>query len=69
VFEPGVHLAAVPRGDSGAIAEALRRLIASGARREELGRNGRARALAVATPDRIGESLLQALERRAGAAT
>ena len=69
VFEPGVHLAAVPRGDPAAIAEALRGLIAGEARREELARRGRERALEVATPARVGESLRDALERSAGAAT
>ena len=68
VFDPGMHLAAVRRGDSDAIAEALRDLIASASRRESLGAAGRRRALEVATPERVGESLREALEGRAGAA-
>ena len=61
VFEPGVHLAAVPRGDAGALAAALERLLARSAEREALACAGRARALEVGTPDRVGESLLEAL--------
>jgi len=67
VFEPGVHLAAVPRGDADAIAAALRDLIASASRRLGLGEAGRRRALEVATPQRVGESLRDALERAPGA--
>jgi glycosyltransferase involved in cell wall biosynthesis len=69
VFEPGVHLAAVPRGEPEAIAEALRELIANESRRESLGRSGRARALEVATPERVGVSLLEALGRGASSGT
>jgi glycosyltransferase involved in cell wall biosynthesis len=57
VFEPGVHLEAVPRGDAEALARALARLIADPAARAALARRGRERALEVATPDRIGEGL------------
>jgi len=63
VFEPDVHLEAVPRGDAEAIAQALRRLIESESRRVRLGLAGRARALEVATAERVGESLRAALER------
>jgi glycosyltransferase involved in cell wall biosynthesis len=62
VCEPGVHLAAVPRGDSVALADALHRLIASAEERGALARAGRGRALEVASPDRVVESLLSALE-------
>jgi glycosyltransferase involved in cell wall biosynthesis len=68
VFEPGVHLAAVPRGDADAIAIALRDLIVSASRRLGLGEAGRGRALEVATPERVGESLRAALERSGPAA-
>ncbi len=61
VFEPGTQLAAVPRGDADALAGALARLIGDRAERERMGAAGRARALEVATPDRVGESLLAAL--------
>ena len=63
VFEPDVHLEAVPRGRAEAIEQALRRLIESESRRARLGLAGRARALEVATPERVGESLREALER------
>ena len=69
VFEPGLHLAAVRRGDSAAIAEALGGMIEGAARREALGQAGRARALEVATPERVGESLRDAIEGRPRAAT
>lgn len=61
VFEAETHLATVPRGDAGALAAALAELIASPARRDALGRAGRARALEVATPERIAASLIEAL--------
>jgi glycosyltransferase involved in cell wall biosynthesis len=67
VFEPGVHLAAVRRGDPDAIADALAGLIANAPRRSALGEAGRARAREVATPERVGESLRDALARIAGA--
>jgi glycosyltransferase involved in cell wall biosynthesis len=67
VLEPGVHVAAVERGDAAAIAAGLRTLIAGAERREALGRNGRERALEVATPARIGAALRETLERFAGA--
>jgi glycosyltransferase involved in cell wall biosynthesis len=61
VFDPGVHLAAVPRGDAAALAGTLARLIADPQGRTTLACAGRERALAVATPDRIGQSLVAAL--------
>ena len=64
VFEPGLHLAAVPRGDPEALAESLARLIRDADAREALARRGRARALEVATPERVVQSLLEALELR-----
>jgi glycosyltransferase involved in cell wall biosynthesis len=57
VFEPESHLVLVPRGDAEALATALARLIARPAERARLGRCGRARALEIATPERIGASL------------
>ena len=63
VFEPGVHLVAVRRGDPDAIADALAGLITGAARRMALGEAGRARALEVATPERVGQSLRDALAR------
>jgi glycosyltransferase involved in cell wall biosynthesis len=63
VFEPGRHLCAVPRGDAAALAGALSSLIRDGALRERLGAQGRARALEVATPERIGAGLKAELEK------
>jgi glycosyltransferase involved in cell wall biosynthesis len=67
VCEPGVHLAAVARGDAGALAAALARLVGDAGGREALARAGRARALEVGTPDRVGASLLEALAEGPGA--
>lgn len=63
VFEPELHLCAVPRGDAAALAAALSRLVRDAALRERLGSAGRARALEIATPERIGAGLREALER------
>jgi len=68
VFEPGVQLLAVPRGDPEALAAALRELIASPERRCSLGARARERAREVATPERVGESLRDALAVLPGAA-
>ncbi|HTM58226.1 MAG TPA: glycosyltransferase [Candidatus Udaeobacter sp.] len=62
VFTPGEHLIAVPRGDAEALAAALERVIADPALRACVGAAGRARALEVATPDRVGASLSSVLE-------
>jgi glycosyltransferase involved in cell wall biosynthesis len=64
VFEPGVHLVTVPRGDPDALAAALARVIADRSWRADLGARGRARALEVATPEKIGLDLLHAIEGR-----
>jgi glycosyltransferase involved in cell wall biosynthesis len=64
-FEPGVHLEAPERGDAGALAAALERLIADPARRASLAAAGRVRALEVATPERVGEALSDVLEEMA----
>jgi hypothetical protein len=61
VCEPGRHVAAVPRGNVEALAETLARLIGHTGEREALARAGRELALVVATPDRVGASLLEAL--------
>jgi glycosyltransferase involved in cell wall biosynthesis len=68
VFEPGVHLDAVARDQPAAIAQGLRILIGDAARRARLGAAGRARAVDVATPQRIGESLRAALSGEGSAA-
>lgn len=66
VFEPGRHLCAVPRGDAGALAAALSRLMRDAALRDRLGACGKARALEVATPERIGSGLRAVLEGMEG---
>ncbi len=62
VFTPSIHAWTVPRGDPGALAEALGQLLRHPERRRELGARGRARALEVATPEAIGRGLLTAIE-------
>jgi len=66
VCEPGRHLVVVPRGDPAALAEALARLIGDAAQRDALARAGRQRALEIATPDRVGACLVEALEGGGG---
>lgn len=65
LFEPGEHLALVPRGDAEALAETLARLLHDAAWRDALARRGRARALEVATPERIGGTLAAILAEAA----
>jgi glycosyltransferase involved in cell wall biosynthesis len=60
-FEPGVHVAAVPRGDAAALTETLARLIHDSDLRERIGAAGRAHALEFATVERIGVTLRAAL--------
>jgi glycosyltransferase involved in cell wall biosynthesis len=62
VFEPGVHLDVVPRGNPEALAEGLARLIADPARRLDLRRAARTRSLEIATPMKIGAALAATLE-------
>lgn len=61
VFEDGVHLRLVPRGDAEALAAALAALIDSPAARDRLGAAGRERALELGTPEAIGRQLDGAL--------
>ena len=61
VFEDGVHLRLVPRGDAEALAEVLGRLIESPAERERLGAAGHARALELGTPRAVGEQFAACL--------
>jgi len=61
LFEPGIHLDTVPRGDAPALALRLGELIVDRSRRERLARSGRTRALEVATPRRIGADLAAVL--------
>jgi len=62
VFEDGVHLKLVPRGEAEPLAEVLAHLIASAAERERLGAAGRARALECGTPRAVAGQFEQALE-------
>lgn len=62
VFEPGRDLCLVPRGDAASLATALARLIGDADARRALGARARERALEVATPERVGESLRAAIE-------
>jgi glycosyltransferase involved in cell wall biosynthesis len=64
VFEPGRHLVAVPRGNAGALADALAALIRDPDARAALGRAGRDRALEVGSVEQVGRSLLEALAAR-----
>jgi hypothetical protein len=64
LFEPGEHLTLVPRGDAEALAENSR-LLHDAAWRNALARRGRARALEVATPERIGSTLAAILAEAA----
>jgi glycosyltransferase involved in cell wall biosynthesis len=66
-YEPGEHLLVVPRGDAGALTDALARVVADEALRGELGEAGRARTLAFATPGHIGRLLHEAVEKRRSA--
>ena len=64
VFEPGIHLTLVPRGDPESLALALADAIRSPERCAALGARGRERVLEVGTPERVGHSLAGALEGR-----
>jgi glycosyltransferase involved in cell wall biosynthesis len=64
VFTPGEHVLTVPRDDSAALADMLERVICDPALRDRIGAAGRRRAIEVATPERIGESLRAVLEER-----
>lgn len=62
-FRDGEHLATVPPGDGGALARAIETLAGDPARAAALGEAGRAAALEHATPERVGEALLEAVAR------
>ncbi|MGE5177857.1 MAG: glycosyltransferase, partial [Bacteroidota bacterium] len=60
-------LALVPAGDPEALAEAIESLALDPGRRDALGASGRAAALRFATPEAVGATLVEAIERaRAG---
>ncbi|HEY6194615.1 MAG TPA: glycosyltransferase [Candidatus Eisenbacteria bacterium] len=62
VFEDGVHLRLVPRGDAGALADALAGLLVSPDLRARLGAAGQARAREQGAPEAIGRQLALALD-------
>ena len=61
VFEDGVHLKFVPRGEAEPLAEALAALLASPATRARLGAAGRARAMELGSPAAVGTQFAAAL--------
>lgn len=61
VCTDGRHLSLVPRGDAGALADALAALLVSDVRRAALGEAARSLALEVGTPDAVGRSLADAI--------
>lgn len=58
VLTPGEQVCLVPRADAAALADALARLIADATAREALAAAGRARAEAIARPERVAEPLV-----------
>ncbi len=62
-FRDEEHLVLVPAGDGPALARAIEALDADPARRERIGAQGRAAALAQASPSRIGGLLVEAIQR------
>jgi glycosyltransferase involved in cell wall biosynthesis len=64
----GEALVLVPPGDAPALAAAIEELARDPKRRERIGASGRGAALSFATPERVGKTLLDAIERaRSGA--
>ena len=62
-FENGIHLLTVPRDDARALAAGLARVLRDGRLRQALGSAGRARALELGTPARLGRELLDVFEQ------
>ncbi|HXF59633.1 MAG TPA: glycosyltransferase [Candidatus Saccharimonadales bacterium] len=62
-FRDEEHLVLVPAGDGPALARAIESLAASPERRERIGAQGRAAARAEASPARIGDLLVEAIQR------
>jgi glycosyltransferase involved in cell wall biosynthesis len=62
-FRDGEHLALVPAGDGAALARAIESLGQDSERREKIGAQGRAAARAQASPSRIGDLLVEAIQR------
>ncbi len=62
-FRDEEHLVLVPAGDGSALARAIEALAADPARRERIGEQGRAAARAQVSPNRIGDLLVEAVQR------
>jgi glycosyltransferase involved in cell wall biosynthesis len=62
-FRDEEHLVLVPAGDGPALARAVESLGQDPERRERIGQRGRAAALAQASPSRIGDLLVEAIQR------
>ncbi len=62
-FRDEEHLVLVPAGDGPALARAIEALAEDPGRMERIGAQGRAAALAQASPPRIGDLLVEAVER------
>jgi len=62
-FRDEEHLTLVPAGDGAALARAIESLAEDPERRERIGARGRAAARAEASPARIGELLIEAIQR------
>jgi glycosyltransferase involved in cell wall biosynthesis len=62
-FRDEEHLVLVPAGDGPALARAIESLARDPERRERIGVRGRAAALAQASPARIGDLLVEAIQR------
>lgn len=66
LFPEPSPMSLVPPGDPDALAEAITALAADPERRERLGVAGRAAALQIGTPERVGEALVEAIQRARG---
>jgi glycosyltransferase involved in cell wall biosynthesis len=62
-FRDEEHLALVPAGDGPALARVIESLAADPARREKIGAQGRIAARAQASPGKIGDLLVEAIQR------
>ena len=63
LFRDEEHLILIPAGDGAALARAIESLAGDPERRERIGAGGRAAARAQASPARIGELLIEAIQR------
>ncbi len=61
VFTDGVHLSLAPRGEAGALADALASLLVAAPLRASLAAAGHARAVELGTPEAVGRTLAGAI--------